>query len=100
MRTKLKLNNIDEKNTNRPSTSTGLNSYSDFLSKVDTRKAIQETMRGTKDILKMISGNQNKSNYQQDFRYLFFKIYKLLVIIKNHIRLLLIIHQGHLQLKE
>ena len=69
MRTKLNLNNIDEKNTNRPSTSIGLNSYSDFLSKVDTRKAIQDTMRGTKDILKMISGNQNKSNYQEDFRY-------------------------------
>jgi len=71
MRARLNLDkesSIINNNRARPFTSVTVRKNFDWESTNETRKQIQETMRGTKNILKGITGRTPVSDYYENFR--------------------------------
>ena len=56
------------KNKSRPNTSVTFRKNNDFDSKNEARNQIIEKMRGTKNILKGISGKMPVSNYYENYK--------------------------------
>lgn len=74
MRARLNLDkdNFSAKNKMRPNTSVTYRKNNDFYSKNETRNQIIETMRGTKNLLKGVTGRIPVSDYHENYKYYIF----------------------------